>query len=279
MTYNTILVHVDQSPRAAHVVQLAARIALVDEAHLIGVASTGIDHLVYQYSGVALGMPLGMDDFTQLTESADSTLAAFETQVQRLGVPSYERRRIDDESAYGLALQSRYCDLLVIGRPDPDQPTTGLPVGLPQKVVLHGARPVLLVPRQGEFEHVGRNAVIAWDGSIEAARAITAALPLLRHSRKATLAVFNPQERYEAHGEEPGADMALFLARHGIQVVVEQRTTALDVGDALLSMAANLGADLLVMGCYGHTRLHELVLGGASRTVLRSATLPVLMAH
>jgi nucleotide-binding universal stress UspA family protein len=279
MSYKTILVHVSNDPRTSHVIDLGARLALADNAHLVGVASTGIDQLVYQYSGVALGMALGVDDFSRLTEGAERALSDFESQVQRLGVTSYERRRIDEEAGAGLARQSRYCDLLVIGQPYPDQASTGLPANLPQNIMLRGARPVLVVPHRGRFDHVGRNAVIAWDGSMEATRAITAALPMLRRAGKATLAVFNADLRGADHGEEPGADMALFLARHGVRIEVEQRFTALDIGEALLSMTAELGADLLVMGCYGHSRLREMVLGGATRSVLADMTLPVLMSH
>lgn len=274
MSYKTILVHVDQSTRAEHVAQLASRLALAAEGHLVGVACTGIDRLRYQYSGAALGMPVGFDDFPALTERAERALDGFEAAARRMGVTAPERRRVDDEGDIGLTLQSRYCDLLVLGQPDPDQPSR-----LPQELILHIARPVLMVPFYGQFEQVGNHPLLAWDGGMEATRAITAALPLLRRAREVTLAVFNAQERHDVHGEQPGADMALYLARHGVKVTVEQRTTSLDVGEALLSMAADAGADLLVMGCYGHHRLRELVLGGASRTVLRAMTLPVLMAH
>jgi nucleotide-binding universal stress UspA family protein len=101
----------------------------------------------------------------------------------------------------------------------------------------------------------------------------------MEQAGKVTLAVFNAGREPEAHGSEPGADMALYLARHGIKVEVSSQVTAIDVGSALLSFASDIDADLLVMGCYGHSRMHEIMLGGASRTVLQSMTLPVLMAH
>jgi nucleotide-binding universal stress UspA family protein len=93
-----------------------------------------------------------------------------------------------------------------------------------------------------------------------------------------TLAVFNPQQVYGAHGQQPGADLAAFLARHGVELDVVVRQ-ADDVGEGLLSLAAEVDADLLVMGCYGHTRFRELLLGGATRSILNRMTLPVLMTR
>lgn len=279
MSYKTILVHVDQTERAAQVVELAAAVAMQQEAHLVGLASTGVTQFIYQCSAVPPGAPMLPEDFTFLTENAIAALAKFDAQARQLGVLSFEARRIDEAIEDGLLLQSRYCDLLVMSQPAPAQSETGLFSSQAQYVALHSARPVLMVPYAGQFKQVGRRALLAWDGSQEACRAITAALPLLRHGGTATLAIFNPQAHYNVHGEQPGADMALYLARHGIKVEVLQQDTPLDIGDALLSLAADINADLLVMGCYGHTRLRELVLGGATRTVLRTMTLPVLMAH
>jgi nucleotide-binding universal stress UspA family protein len=91
--------------------------------------------------------------------------------------------------------------------------------------------------------------------------------------------VFNAERQVNVHGEQPGADLALYLARHGVKVDVLQETTEQDSGNALLSLAADVNADLLVMGCYVHSRFREVLLGGATRTVLESMTLPVLMSH
>jgi nucleotide-binding universal stress UspA family protein len=114
---------------------------------------------------------------------------------------------------------------------------------------------------------------------MEATRAVTAALPLLKQAARVTVVVFNPQSRYGVHGQQPGADLALYLSRHGVRVEVSAQPTALDAGNALLSLAADTGADLLVMGGYGHARLREMLLGGVTATILRDMTLPVLMAH
>ena len=114
---------------------------------------------------------------------------------------------------------------------------------------------------------------------MEATHAVTSAIALLKRAGHVDLVVFNPDPQSEAHGAQPGGDIALYLARHGIQVQVRQQTTGADIGTALLALAADLSSDLIVMGGYGHSRLREIVLGGTTRTVLEAMQVPVLMAH
>jgi nucleotide-binding universal stress UspA family protein len=106
------------------------------------------------------------------------------------------------------------------------------------------------------------------------------ALPLLLRANAVDVVVMKATDKADdVHGEQAGADLALFLARHQIKVDVVERQIKGDRGEALLSIAADLAADLIVMGGYGHTRFRELVLGGVTRTLLHSMTIPVLMAH
>ena len=122
--------------------------------------------------------------------------------------------------------------------------------------------------------------MIAWDAGREAARAVSDALPLLKRAKAVEVAVFNAERRRREHGEQPGADVSLFLSRHGVKVTVAQQSGAdFEVGAQVLSRAADTSADLIVMGAYGHSRVRELVLGGVTRTILESMTVPVLMSH
>jgi nucleotide-binding universal stress UspA family protein len=168
---------------------------------------------------------------------------------------------------------------LVIGQVDPNESSFGVLSDLAEYVKLNCARPVLIVPYAGRFDHVGSNALIAWDGSMEATRAITSAIPLLKRARNVAVALLNPSARPDMHGEQPGADIALYLARHDIRIEVVQRHTDIDVGNALLSLVADMRSDLLVMGGYGHTRFREILLGGVTLTVLKTMTVPILMSH
>jgi nucleotide-binding universal stress UspA family protein len=139
---------------------------------------------------------------------------------------------------------------------------------------------VLFHPYAGDFPTVGKRVLIAWDAGREAARAASDALPLLRRADAVEVAVFDPQRARRNHGAQPGADIALFLARHGVKVSVHTQSGAgYDVGAQILSRAADTSADLIVMGAYGHARVRELVLGGVTRTVLEAMTVPVLMSH
>jgi nucleotide-binding universal stress UspA family protein len=283
MSYKTILVHVDESRHAAVRVRLAAAIAEHDDAHLVGAATTGASRYIYQG-----GMPeAGAIDMTQplaahlamLREHARAALSRFDEQARGLAVRSFESALIDDETGAGICLRAHYSDLTVIGQFDPDQRSPVIMSDFPEYVVLNAGRPVLIVPYAGKQESVGRHALVAWDGSVGATRAVANALPLLKRAEAVDVVVFNAAETPDAHGEQPGADIALYLARHGVKVEVRRRDTERDIGNALLSMTADLGADLLVMGGYGHSRFREILLGGVTHTVLEAMTLPVLMSN
>jgi nucleotide-binding universal stress UspA family protein len=279
MPYKTILVHADHSRHAATRIRIAAEIAMADNAHLIGAAMSGISRFVYQDSTVGSIGPIVAEHVAMLNQRAKDALDEFESIVTNMGVPSFEKRLVDDEPEAGLALQARYCDLVVVGQTDPDELSPNVISDLPEYVMLNCARPVLIVPYAGKFKQVGNNVVIAWDGSIEATRAVTQAIPLLARAAAVSVALFNAVSGSAEHGEQPGADIALYLARHGIKVDVQEQRTDIDIGNALLSLAADNNNDLIVMGGYGHTRLREVLLGGVTLTVLKTMTVPVLMAH
>ena len=279
MSYKTNLVHVDQSSHAAERIRLAASIALSEGAHLIGAAMTGISRYVFDSGAINPHDPTLAHHVEFLRKYAQDALHIFEKLAEQAGVPSIESRLVDDDAAGGLVLQARYADLVVIGQTDPNSTTPGVMSDFPEYVVIHSARPVLIVPYAGQFCKSITHPLIAWDASITAMHAITAALPILIQAKEVDLVIFNAEGQDDAHGQEPGADVALHLARHGVLINVINQNVAFDAGEALLSLAADLGADLIVMGGYGHSRFREIMLGGVTRTILSSMTVPVLMAH
>lgn len=279
MSYRTILVHVDESARAKERIKIAANIALAENAHLIGIATTGVSTALYP---IGIIEPIAVDVMPVLDmfrKRADHALADFETAVRRVGLTSFERRLADDEAGPGISLQARYGDLVVIGQADPNESVSAVGREFPEFVVMNSARPVLIVPYAGEFGAIGKRPLVAWDASMAAARAVADAIPFLKRADAVEVVVFNPEEQAGAFGDEPGADIALYLARHGIKVNVRHQTTGMPVGEALLLLATELASDLIVLGGYGHARFREILLGGVTRTILESAIIPVLMSH
>jgi nucleotide-binding universal stress UspA family protein len=150
----------------------------------------------------------------------------------------------------------------------------------PEEIVLSCGRPVLVVPYAGAFADIGRRVLIAWNGSREAARALHDAMFLLGGAEAVTVIEIDPPAPGVAAPAATTAQVAAALSRRGIAAKPESDTSG-DIGveDLLLSRASDLGADLLVMGAYGHSRMREFVLGGVSRSIFRHMTMPVLMAH
>ncbi len=279
MPYKTILVHLDESKHAQERVKIAANLAIDDNAHLIGASMIGISTLAYQQENIIERDPNLAKHVEFLRERASHAVSEFESIAKKMGVLSFEGRVVDGESSEGVCLQARYCDLVIVGQADPDEPAPSAPPDFAQHVVMHSGRPVMIVPCKGEFSATGKNVLISWDASRGATRAITDAIPLLQNADVVQVVVFNPEARLAAHGEEPGADLALYLARHGVNVEIHQKNAGKDVGNALLSLATELSSDLIVMGGYGHSRFRQMLLGGVTRSVLVGMTIPVMMSH
>ncbi|MFC3457653.1 universal stress protein [Massilia haematophila] len=273
--YKTIIVHVDDSPALDARLRAAAWLANAHEAHLVGAAATGMSWPAYALLTGSMAVAPG-DEYDALRTAGRQSLERFAGRARQLGVQSLEGRLVEDENRDALLLQSRYADLVVIGQ---DLPAPGSPRGLPQYLALHGPRPVLVVPPAYVGQPLADSIVVGWDGSVPALRAIDGALPLLAGAAVVRLALIDPERESGLHGDEPGADMALYLARHGVKVEVVVERGKRPAGQALLGIAQDAGAGLLVSGAYGHSRYREIVLGGATRVLLERAPLPVLFAH
>ena len=178
-----------------------------------------------------------------------------------------------------LSRQALFADLLVLGKRDPTGPhAEQLPADFAESVVIDSGKPALVVPDNAPAE-VGRHITIAWKPSREAARAVAAALPLLQRAKTVNLLMWQDKQEAGAPAHHLGR-LAAFLQLHGVMAQTHPRGAApSNIGDAILTEARRHRADLLVMGCYGHSRARELFLGGASRSVLHAMPLPVLMAH
>lgn len=280
MSYKTILVHCDAGRSLEARLDQAVALAEQHQAHLIGLhVRLPFQPPVYDDGSFAMDL-FYKDHETAVATSEASASQAFAKALKGSSIRS-EWRSVDGHATALLALHTRYADLTIVGQTDPE-PSTGLPLpsDLPESVALATGRGTLVVPYVGVPRTIGGNVLLCWNASRESARAATEALPLLKAASTTTVLIIEPRSTAEGHGAEPGTDVATWLSRHGVKVTVQRDIAAdADVGSVILSRAMDQGSDLIVMGIYGHSRLRELVLGGASRTMLANMKIPVLMAH
>ena len=277
MTYKTIVVHCDANKKAADRLSVAAELAARFDSTLVAVHPRPPFELPSFEVGIA-SAPLF--EAYQKTADADQAAArtAFDTAVKGRHLTT-EWRVIDSFADDALALNARYADLLVVGQAD-DNGIDSAPADMPESIAISTGRPVLVVPHIGTRTKPGKIVMLCWNASRESALAATDALPFLKAAERVIVLIVDPQKSSQAHGAEPGADVATWLARHGVKVTVQREVAAdTEIGDVILSRAADYNVDLIVMGVYGHSRMRELVLGGASRTLLSSMTVPILIAH
>lgn len=276
MGYKTILVHIDPGKRCAVRVEVSIRLAQQHDAHLIALHAIA----PFEPPGYVMAqMGPALVETQKRAATDESALAEreFAKQASAAGFSNVEWRSTVDDPVGAMTLHARYADLVVIGQSE-SAGGSGLDADFPSRLVLASGRPVLILPSAGRFTTIGKRILVSWNASREATRAVTDAIPLLRLADSVHVIAVNP--RRGEHGSVPGADIGLYLARHGVHVEVKADHGAeIDVGNELLSRAADLDADLIVMGGYGHSRLHEWVLGGATRTILESMTAPILMSH
>ena len=260
----------------------AIHLALTCDAHLTALACTGLSRFA------AMGdpdrvWPLVEDELRLWRTYAQDSLAAFASYSAKAGLQACDMKLLADDPEDAFMLQAPYHDLLILSQSTPRQAAPGVIRDLPQNLLLHSGRPLLLFPNQAGEDNPScpplHHSLLAWDGSRAAARAARDALPLLKQAGMVTLLVLNPEGQTACDGMAPGADMALFLSRHGVRVEMMCEYTNVNTGDALLCVASALRCDLLVMGGYGHRRAREVLLGGATQTVLNNMQLPVLISH
>lgn len=283
MALKDILVHLDETGGEAARLALAVEIARRSEAHLAGLFA------VEAISFSAMAAPGGPDfaaaeAFQEIQEQHRQARlkvgarlgARFKDAAERAGIAS-EWRVVEDNSAGAVTLHARYADLAIVGQDDPNHPDVA--AGVAQSALLGSGRPVLVVPFIGA-KSLGERVLVAWNATREAARAVNDALPLIEGAKQVTVLSINPARGIAGEGDLPAADIALHLARHGLKAeAAYTRAEDIGVGEVILSRAADFGADLIVMGGYGHSRTREFVLGGATRTLLQHMTVPVLLSH
>ena len=215
-----------------------------------------------------------------MRDRADEAAAVFRSFTDREQLRPAESRVVLSAVETALLEHGRYSDLIVVGQPTREAGDLRM---LNMSGLVHllmaVARPVLVVPYAGQHQTPGRRVLIAWNDSPQSMRAVTDSLPILRQAEQVDLLVLNSRRGLWGDDEEPGAEIALYLARHSVKVSVHSEKVDIDVGNAILSRAADLDSDLIVTGAYGHSYLREIILGGVSQKLLDTMTVPLLMSH
>lgn len=272
-----MLVHMDATPLAARRLELACRMAETQGAAVAALYAVTSALVVLPYApegGGAVVAPLQDIDQDRRTAAR----ARFDQVAAAAAVhPTWSEVR-DDPIIVQFSQQALYADLLVLGQHDPTESRySGVPADFAESVMAASGKPALIVPYVGVPGRVGDTIVIAWKPTREAARAVAAAMPLLQRAQRVHVISWTTADEVITGSR---LDLQGYLHQRGVEATWHRQGEEPDsVGELLLSRAFDLEGDLLVMGCYGHGRAREWVLGGASRTVLRSMTLPVLMAH
>jgi nucleotide-binding universal stress UspA family protein len=280
MAYKTILVCLNEIARNPVLLDLTSDIAERQNAHVIGLY---VLPAVRIYPAVGPGMYAEVIEEFRASFKTRSTEVRhqFDGHMEAKGIAA-EWRFVDSRSpeiAATVIEHARQADLVVVSQVHPDG-DSGIDIDFAERIVMDSGRPVLVVPAFGTFTQCGPRALVGWNGRREAARAAFDAVPLLQACEAVRVTWLDPQDDMEVPGSLAGAELATSLARHGVKVTAEAMpTSGIGAGEALLSHASDLGADLLVMGAYGHSRTREYVFGGATRTILGSMTIPVLMSH
>ena len=273
-----LLVHIPSERSIRPIADSAISLAVGRAAHLDAV-SIGFETANVGFTldgGAALAAAFEMDHENAVAR-ANAALAVFETEARNAGI-AYGRHLITGfaaEAEAAIGSLARLYDLTVVLQPEPDRDTADNDV--PAQILLQSGGPVLLIPytHKGPFEarHVG----IAWDGSRLAARAVRDAAPFLARARAITIVSLNDTD---LPADVSAAALVTHLARRGLAAKIERMEVDRgDIQPMILSIAADMNLDLIVMGGYGHSPLNERILGGVTRGMLQSMTVPTLMSH
>jgi len=272
-----LLVNIPVGAASTPVLDYAVSVATAYDAHISGVA--------FAYEPVVPGTVFdGVAASIIATYRAESekagkaAVAKFDEAVRRAGVSADSHLLESGPTGAGelFAQVARQFDLVVVAQTDPEQDSPE--ELLPEAALFGSGRPVLVVPYIQKTGLKLDRVMVCWDGSRAAARSIADAMPFLERSK--AIDVVTVAREQGSRDTLPGFDIAHHLARHKLKVDLKRIVASdIDVASALLSHAADIGADLVVMGGYGHTRLREFILGGATRGILESMTVPVLMSH
>jgi nucleotide-binding universal stress UspA family protein len=277
MSYRSILVHLDDTDAGERRVRAGAELARRFGGGLVGIyfmppAPLEMELLELPPAAVSVRM--------SQREARARVDAAFRAEAARAGVKPVEFRVLEGDPLEQAIAEMRCADLSILAQGDLETGHGGFERRLAEQAVLANGAPVLFLPYAQATATLGETVVVAWDGGREAARAVRDALPLLAEAKRVTVLSLGHRVGLGERPDRSQARLASYLRAHDIAAEQREMVCApAEAGDLVLSQLADLGADLLVMGAYGHARVREIILGGVTRILLDSMTVPVLMSH
>jgi nucleotide-binding universal stress UspA family protein len=279
MAYRTILVSLNDVPNANMLVSASTKLAALHDAHLIACYVIPAP-TVYAEVGIFPAATFDDPRTKYFKSNLDALKAGFEDALRKNGARG-DWRTIQSsymDLAPDITRNGSRSDLIIVNRPSGEE-ISEVESDLVEGIIMGSGRPVLVMPPKKDWKQPAA-AIVGFNGTREAVRAVFDSIPLLKSVRNVYVTWVNPYKERDRAGEIPCAEVAVALVRHGINATADSIAGAdADAGEVLLQKANDVGAGLLVMGAYAHSRLREYVFGGATRHVLQKATIPVLMSR
>ena len=277
MTIKRLLIHLDHSQGCDNRLQTALDLARRFDARLTGVFVVP-DYIVPSYVEAQISVDVLADVTEKAVARAKEKLADYQARVSQSGV-EMQAEVVEGQLVTILREHSKYSDLLILGQDNPDDPDN-TSYGLADSLLFEGACPCLVVPHSGKVASPGDRVLVAWNASRESARALRESLSILQQASEVVVLTSEPGNAADTGRGHPHADELMqYLEAHGISAVGSGMGADLNATDAINAQAADMNADLIVMGGYGHTRLREFILGGVTHDMLKQTPVPLLLAH
>ncbi|ADP16570.1 universal stress family protein 6 [Achromobacter xylosoxidans A8] len=276
--YRRISVHLDHGFDCKRRIEAALALAKRHKAELVGIYANAAPPQYYYGESVLMSRSLGIIKELH-AQNRDAVEAAFLEAAAEADVPAFMRAGTSSPSET-VALLGRTTDLIVVSQENREDVEAAHEIEFVEQTLLTAGRPVLAIPSSGEFPVIGDRVLCCWDGSREAARALADAAPILRLATHMTVLTMNEGAASPKH-EAPFEDLATYCVAQGMPAPehVRRDIKGVGVGSTILNAAADHSADLIVMGAYGHSKLRQWALGGATASILKSMTVPIVFSH
>jgi len=277
--FKNILLHLDHSSGCQNRLETAFGLAKSNDALITGLFVVP-DYVVPSYVEAQISVDLITDVTEKALARAGETLSGYQRLAEEAGV-RMDAHVVEGQVIPILREHTKYSDLLMLGQDQPDDPDNAS-YGLADALLFEGACACMVVPHSGKIALPGKRVLLTWNASRESARALREALPLLKSAETVVVLSSEPDDSDAqiARGHPHADELARFLESHGIESVSSGISDMeISASDAILGQAAEMNADLIVMGAYGHARLREIILGGVTRDLLKQSPIPLFLAH